>query len=100
MKKFRPIDLPQRVAVRQRRLQGTLPAYNWTHSNDWYPASWQVNHRCIGDQFARLHYLACHAPQPIRLRWWPRYKRRCRALFGTARMSVAYANAWSCHSWL
>ena len=100
MKKFRPIDLPPRVAVKHRRIQGQLPHYNWVETNEWYPAHYQVNHRTISRQFYRLHYLACHAPRPVRQRWWHQYRRRSQQLFGTHAMSVHYSNTWSAGSWL
>lgn len=100
MKKFRPIDFPAKVAIKQRRLQGQLPQYNWVENNEYYPVSWQINHKTLSRQFYKLHYLACHAPRPVRLRWWPIYKQKSRKMFGTLQMSRRYANAWSCHSWL
>lgn len=101
MNKFRPQNISKRYIIRQRLRTGRLDVYNWQSRVKWYPVGWGLNKRVIGDQFSRLHYLACHAPGPIRKKWWPAYKSFVARHFGdSSRASVRYLNKHSCHSWL
>ena len=101
MNKFRPRNIPKSYVLRQRLRTGRSENYNWQTRVKWYPAGWGVNKKVIGDQFSRLHYLACHAPGPVRKKWWPAYSMFMSRHFGHAsRASVRYLNTWSAHSWL
>jgi hypothetical protein len=98
LKRFRPQDIDPRWRLRQNRIKN-FANLSWQIQNRPYPVGWQINHRTIGAQFYRLHYLALHAPAPIRKRWSAAYKRFYNTKFGT-RASTPYLNTWSCHNWI
>lgn len=100
MNKFRPQDLPKSFTIKQRLKYGRTESYNWQTRVKWYPAGWGFNKKVIGDQFGKLHYLACHAPKPIQKRWSKLYNIFYKKHFGVHKTSVRYLNQWSCHSWL
>ncbi len=101
MNKFRPQDTSKRSIIKQRLKYGRTDNYNWQTRVKWYPAGWGFNKRVIGNQHSRLHYLACHAPEPIRKQWRTTYKAFMDKHFGDAgRASVRYLNKWSCHNWM
>ena len=101
MNKFRPQDTPKRLIIRDRLKYGQTNNYNWQTRIKWYPVGWTYNKRVIGDQFSRLHYLACHAPDPIKKRWRKTYDNFMAKHFGTrGKASVRYLNKYSCHSWM
>ena len=55
----------------------------------------------IARRFGQLHYLACHAPAPVREAWQPRYRANYVSRFGNYNLaSNRYISQWSCHSWL
>ena len=100
MKAFRPQDISKKFLLRSRR-QGFVKNYNWQSTVRWYPVGWTVNQQVLGNQHQRLHYLAWHAPAPIRKKWLPIYNVFCKKHFGSRKYaSVRYLNNWSCHSWL
>lgn len=75
-KKFRPLGLSSRFRLKVNRISlgNSRKNYNWqNHDRGWWPAAYQLNHKTLSKQFMRLHYLAAHAPQPIRQRWAPQY---------------------------
>jgi hypothetical protein len=87
--------------MKQRLKYGYSDNYNWQTRIKWYPAGWGFNKRVIGDQHSRLHYLACHAPDPIKKRWDKAYENFMAKHFGTkGKASMRYLNTWSCHSWM
>jgi hypothetical protein len=87
--------------MKQRLKTGHSDNYNWQTRVKWYPAGWGFNKRVLGNMHSRLHYLACHAPKPIRKRWQTAHKVFMNKHFGDAgRASVRYLNKWSCHSWM
>lgn len=101
MNRFRPQDLPKSYLMKQRLKTGRSENYNWQTRVKWYPAGWTYNKKVIGDQFGRLHYLACHAPTPINKRWWKAYDNFMAKHFRTrGKASMRYLNTHSCHSWL
>lgn len=101
MNKFRPQDLPKRYVFKQRLLYGRSESYNWQTHVKWYPAGWGFNKKVIGNIYSRLHYLACHAPKPIRKKWVNAYDNFQAKHFGSkGKASVRYLNTWSCHSWM
>ena len=97
--RFRPQDLDPLWCMRRRRLKLDYNA-KWQTQNRPYPVGWTVNQQWICRQFYQLHYLALHAPAPVRRRWLPAYRRFYQTHFGTAKASAQYLNTWSCHSWL
>jgi hypothetical protein len=100
MNKFRPQDLPKSYIFKQRLAYGRADTYKWQTRVKWYPVGWKLNNRIIGDQFSRLHYLACHAPLPIQKKWNNAYKLFYTKHFGGTKISMRYANKYTCHSWL
>lgn len=100
---FRPSDIGTKYIMRMRLKYGRTDNYNFhSHSkNSWYPVGWKLNHRTIARQFSRLHYLACHSPDPVKKQWRKAYNAFMNKHFGDAgKCSVKYLNKWSCHSWL
>lgn len=101
MNLFRPQDIPTSYVMRQRLKTGRSDNYNWQTRIKWYPAGWGYNKRVLGGIHSRLHYLACHAPGPIRKRWSHAYNAFQAKHFGfRGKASVRYLNTWSCHSWM
>ena len=101
MNKFRPQDLPKSYILKRRLKPWYSDVYNWQSRAKWCPAGWKLNKQVIGNQFGRLHYLACHAPAPIQKCWTKAYKTFYKKHFGVHNgSSVRYFNNYSCHSWL
>ena len=98
--RFRPQGISKQYLMTQRRLTGRSESYNFQSRVEWYPVGWKLNHRTISRQFARLHYLACHAPAPVATKWRPVYNAFTRKHFGSNRASVRFLNANTAHSWL
>lgn len=102
-KMFRPIAMSKKATIKLRR-QGYDNAwinYNFPTRVKWYPAGWGFNKHVLGNIHSRLHYLACHAPEPIQKKWRATYAVFMDKHFGNAgRASMRYLNNWSCHSWL
>jgi hypothetical protein len=101
MNKFRPQDLPKHYIMKQRLKYGRSENYNWQTRIKWYPAGWKVNQISIGNRFGQLHYLACHAPAPVKLKWQKAYNNLCKKLFAqNGRVSMRYQNKYTAHAWL
>ena len=98
--RFRPQDISKQYVMKQRRLTGRSESYNFQSRVDWYPVGWKLNHRTISRQFTRLHYLACHAPDPVMLKWRPVYNTFYKKYFGSHHASMRFANKHTAHSWL
>ena len=102
-KMFRPQDINKLYTIRLRRkgYGNEWINYNFINRAKWYPAGWQYNQRVIGSIHSRLHYLACHAPEPIQKRWRKTYAVFMAKHFGDAgRASMRFLNKYSCHSWM
>lgn len=101
MNKFRPQSDTKLYIMKQRLRTGRSDNYNWQSRVKWYPAGWGFNKRVLGDIHSRMHYLACHAPKPIRKRWRVPYANFMAKHFGDmGKASMRYLNTWSCHSWM
>ena len=100
MNKFRPQTGTKISVMKQRLKYGRSENYNWQTRIKWYPAGWGFNKKVIGNIHSKLHYLACHAPEPIQKRWRQAYKVFYKKHFGTTHASMRYLNTWSCHSWM
>ena len=100
--KFRPSSSMDKKNIMKMRLKyGRTDNYNWQSRIEWYPVGFKLNHKTIFKQFGKLHYLACHAPEPIQKRWTNAYRNYYKKHFGADKgASVRYLNKWSCHSWL
>jgi hypothetical protein len=88
-KRFRPVSYPKRFVIRQRRLTGAVINYNYQERVTWNPAGWGLSKRVLGRLFNQLHYLACHAPTPVKQRWQENYK-NFKNRFIPRRASVRY----------
>jgi hypothetical protein len=87
--------------MRERRKHGALlGSYNWQSRVEWYPSGYKLNKKTIAKQFGKLHYLACHSPEPITKKWRKAYDNFYKKHFGSFKASVQYLNKWSCHNWL
>lgn len=99
--KFRPSSsMDTRSIMRERRKYGRTDNYNWQSRVEWYPVGFKLNRKTIFRQFGRLHYLACHSPEPVQLRWLKAYNNFHNQHFGSRKASMRYLNTWSCHAWL
>jgi hypothetical protein len=99
--RFRPSSsMDTRTIMKMRRVYGRTDNYNWRIRVEWYPAGFKLNRKTIFKQFGKLHYLACHSPEPIAKKWHKIYNNFHTKHFGTFKGSVRYLNKWSCHSWL
>jgi hypothetical protein len=100
--KFRPSSaMDTKSIMRERRRHGSnLGNYNWQSRVEWYPAGYKLNKKTLGKQFSKLHYLACHSPEPITKKWQKAYNNFYKKHFGSFKTSVRYLNNWSCHNWL
>lgn len=98
--KFRPSSsMDNKTIMKMRRLYGRTDNYNWQSRVEWKPAGYRINKKTISKQFSKLHYLACHAPDPITKRWQKIYNAFYKKHFGVTG-SMRYLNEYSCHSWL
>lgn len=101
MNKFRPQEISKTFVMRQRLKTGRSDNYNWQSRVEWYPAGWGKHRQQFAKRFARLHYLACHAPAPIQKQWKSAYVKFMAQYFGdSGRASMRYLNTWSAHRWL
>jgi hypothetical protein len=101
--KFRPSSaMDTKSIMRERRKYGSnLGNYNWQSRVEWYPAGFKLNRKTIFKHFGKLHYLACHSPDPITKKWQKAYNNFYIKHFGAFKgASMRYLNKWSCHSWL
>jgi len=99
--RFRPIALSQLYRLRSHRRGVYTGQLHWQSRIQWYRANLQSNHKSIIRIFARLHYLACHAPGPVRRRWSPVYDHWQRQHLASAgRASSRYLENYTCHAWL
>mgnify|MGYP003348562023 CR=1 FL=1 len=101
MNKFRPQDISKSYVMKQRLKTGRSENYNWQSRVEWYPANWSKHQQMFARRFARLHYLACHAPTPIQKKWRVTYNNFMIKHFGAnGKGTMRYLNNWSAHSWL
>ena len=101
MNRFRPQDISKKYIMRERRRTGRVENYSWQTRHKWYPAGWRPNHISISRRFGQLHYLACHAPEPVQRRWRQAYQQFCNQhLAARGRASRRYLNTWTCHAWM
>lgn len=102
-KMFRPQDYSKVHTIKLRRMgyDNAWINYNFQNRAKWYLAGWGVNKRVLGSMHSRMHYFACHAPEPVRKQWRTKYDSFMHKHFGDAGCaSIRYLNTWSCHSWL
>ena len=102
-KMFRPMESSNKATIKLRRMgyDNAWINYNFPRRAKWFLAGWGVNKRTIGSIHSRLHYLACHAPEPIQKKWRATYNNFMIKHFGAAgKGSMHYLNKWSAHSWM
>lgn len=103
-KMFRPQEPNKRMTIRLRHRgysKEWTSMYNFVDRAEWYPVGWGKHRQQFARRFARLHYLACHAPRPVQLRWRAAYREFMNRYFGDGgQASMRYLNKWSSHSWL
>jgi len=75
MKKFRPIELQGPFKLRYYRNTGKHAAFNFVKYERYYPANYKFNNITLHKIFARLHYLASHAPKNVRKKYIVCYNR-------------------------
>jgi hypothetical protein len=98
--KYRPMDVSKKYKLKYLLETGRRESYNWRSRVRWYPAGYKFNRKTIFKQFGKLHYLACHSPEPITKKWQAAYNNFHKKHFGSCKASVRYLNKWSCHNWL
>jgi hypothetical protein len=70
--KFRPVSTSKRLIVKHRRLYNVYINYNFLDREKIYKLKFFPYVYNIGSQ---LHYLADHAPEPVRQKWKTAYQR-------------------------
>jgi hypothetical protein len=100
--KFRPQLFTARYKLRQRRLDQFESTYNFESRIEWWPAGYKINKMTIAKQFKKLHYLACHSPEPVRKKWHSVYNLFENKHFANKgkNISIRYLNEHTCHAWL
>ena len=99
--RFRPQAISKLYIIRLRLKLGRVESYNFQSRIKWYPAGWGFNKKVIGQQFSRLHYLACHAPEPVAKQWQNAYNNFENKYFARkGKASTRYLNKYTAHSWL
>lgn len=97
---FRPQDIPKKFIMQERMIGGGRVNYNFCNRVKWYPAGWGLNKKVLGKMHSKLHYLACHAPEPVKKKWQQNYKVFYAKHFGSDIASVRFLNNHSCHAWM
>ena len=101
--KFRPQSIGKRYIMRERRRTGKCHTFDTYHNRsriEWFPIGYKLNKKTISNQFAKLHYLACHAPPPVQKQWRQAYAVFHKKHFGSYKASIRYLNTWTAHGWL
>ena len=99
--KFRPQNLGKAYVMKERLAYGRTDPYNWQTRIEWYPVGYKLNKKTIAKQFQKLHYLACHAPEPVAKKWHSAYNQFSNKHFANrGKASIRFLNTWTAHSWL
>jgi hypothetical protein len=99
--KFRPQDLTKTFIMKERLKYGRSDNYNFQTRIEWYPVGYKLNKKTIVKQFGKLHYLACHAPEPVAKKWKSAYNQFEKKYFASSgNASMRFLNTWTAHSWL
>jgi hypothetical protein len=99
--KYRPMDVSKKYKIRYRLETGNRESYNWSSRVRWYPAGWKLNRQTLGRVFSKLHYLSCHAPEPIQKKWRIVYNQFQAKYFASrGKASNRYLNTYTAHKWL
>jgi hypothetical protein len=100
---FRPNGYSKIWMMKERR-QGSPYGFgglSFQKRINWHPAS-MTNHQIqFARRFSHLHYLACHAPDPVARKWKQAYNLFMRKYFADGgKHSMRFANSHTCHKWL
>jgi hypothetical protein len=98
-KVFKPSDLPKKYTLKSRLRGYNLGSENFVFRRKIYAPD-ALNFQTLAKQFSTLHYLACHAPEPVQRKWKKAYDMFMKTHFGNYKASVRYLNKWSCHNWM
>jgi hypothetical protein len=101
--KFRPQDMPKRWTMKMRRkgYDNSFESYNFQTRVEWYPAAYGPNKINLSRIFGRLHYLACHSPKKVAIKYKVAYNNFENKHFARkGKASMRYLNAWTALSWL
>jgi len=99
--KYRPIELNKKYRFRYRLKTGRNEAYNWRSRVRWYPVGWQINRQTLFRIFSKLHYLGCHAPEPVQKKYRRVYNLFEEKYFATrGKASVRFLNNHTAYKWL
>ena len=96
---FRPVAI-NRLHFVKDRLQGYGQhwMYHWYPRHDHaYARENSLNRRTLGRIFSNLHYLAEHAPYPVRKKWKPAYTRFYKHHLGVRLFAYRVIRA---HDWM
>ena len=98
-KVFAPQWFGGKTKIRMIR-NGSGGQYNWyTRSHD-SPPTFKLNHVVLSRIHRRLHYLAYHAPLPIRVQWAPKCAQFEKVHFGVQQLqSVRFMTKHTMGSW-
>ena len=99
--KFRPQDFSKAFIMKERLRYGHNDNYNFQTRIEWFPAGYKLNKKTIVKQFQKLHYLACHSPEPVAKKWKSVYNLFEKKHFASGgKASMRFLNTWTAHSWL
>ena len=99
--KFRPQNIGWRYKARLKGYGADVTGYNFQTRVRWYPAAYGPNKIAISRTFSRLHYLACHSPKKVAIKYRMVYNNFENKYFARkGRASMRYLNEWTAHRWL
>ena len=99
--KYRPIELNKKYRIRYRLETGRSEAYNWRSRVRWYPVGWQINRQTLFRIFSKLHYLGCHAPEPVQKKYRGVYNKFEEKYFATkGKASKRFLENNTAYKWL
>ena len=100
VKLFRPKNYSKYLILRHRLEGGTISMRNFQVRNAYKPAFYTKHQAQFAKRFWKLHYLAVHAPDPVRKQWINVYKNFYKKHFGDDKASTRFLNKYTCWSWL
>lgn len=99
--KFRPQSIGKSYIMKQRLHYGRTDSYNYQTRIEWFPVGYTYNKKVIAKQFQKLHYLACHSPEPVAKKWQSAYNQFYKKHFASGgKASIRFLNTYTAHSWL
>ena len=99
---FRPMENDARWRLKERRNNGPWSGnLNFCRRIEWFPPHMTKQQRMFAKRFSRLHYLACHAPEPVQRKWRSAYNNFMNRHFAQkGNASMRFLNKYTCHAWL